>query len=223
MSKKVILDLATINPNVNGIYYNEESYKSALKKFKDENIGSYIKNGYTNKNTNMIISDINIDERTCTVIIPNDEKIDNEFIGFSISANKSNVEKEYNINKINYACLLDERNNDIKTYVPNIYHIITLCGSTKFKKEFIEVQKQLTLLGNIVISVGCFGHSGDTLTMEDKIMLDDMHKRKILMADEIFVIDKNNYIGSSTKSEIEFAKVNNIPISYYSKDKRISF
>ena len=54
-------------------------------------------------------------------------------------------------------------------------------------------------------------------------MLDDMHKRKILMADEIFVIDKNNYIDSSTKSEIEFAKVNNIPISYYSKDKRISF
>ena len=106
-------------------------------------------------------------------------------------------------------------------YVPNIYRVITLCGSTKFKKEFIDVQKQLTLLGYIVISVGCFGHSGDTFSDEDKQMLDDMHKRKILMADEIYVIDKNNYIGESTKSEIKFAKENNKPISYYSKDKRI--
>lgn len=107
-------------------------------------------------------------------------------------------------------------------YIPNIYRVITLCGSTKFKKEFIDVQKQLTLYGYIVISVGCFGHSGDIFSNEDKQMLDDMHKRKILMADEIYVIDKDNYIGESTKSEIKFAKENNKPISYYSKDKRIS-
>lgn len=107
-------------------------------------------------------------------------------------------------------------------YFPKIYRVITLCGSTKFKKEFINVQKQLTLLGYIVISVGCFGHSGDMFSDEDKYMLDDMHKRKILMADEIYVIDKNNYIGESTKSEIEFAKENNIPIRYYSKDTIIN-
>jgi hypothetical protein len=41
------------------------------------------------------------------------------------------------------------------------YKIITLCGSTKFKDEFIAEQKRLTLEGNIVISVGLFGHSGD--------------------------------------------------------------
>lgn len=41
------------------------------------------------------------------------------------------------------------------------YKIITLCGSTKFKEEFIAQQKRLTLGGNIVISVGLFGHSGD--------------------------------------------------------------
>ena len=43
-----------------------------------------------------------------------------------------------------------------------------------------------------------------TLT-KTKEMLDDMHKRKIDMADEIFVINVNGYIGSSTKSEIEYA------------------
>ena len=87
------------------------------------------------------------------------------------------------------------------------YNIITLCGSTKFKDDFIREQKRLTLEGNIVISVGLFGHSGDDEVWTDNVkeMLDDMHKRKIDMADEIFVINKGGYIGSSTKSEIEYA------------------
>ena len=87
------------------------------------------------------------------------------------------------------------------------YKVITLCGSTRFKDEFMQAQKKLTLEGNIVISVGLFGHSGDTevLTEGVKEMLDDMHKRKIDMADEIFVINVGGYIGSSTKSEIAYA------------------
>ena len=96
------------------------------------------------------------------------------------------------------------------------YKIITLCGSTKFKEEFLMEQKRLTLEGNIVISVGLFGHSGDTEAMLDstKEMLDDMHKRKIDMADEIFVINPGNYIGNSTKSEIEYAKKIGKQVSY---------
>ena len=95
------------------------------------------------------------------------------------------------------------------------YPVITLCGSTRFKNEFMMAQKRLTLEGNIVISVGLFGHSGDeevwenmdegTLTKTKK-MLDDMHKRKIDMSDEIFVINKDGYIGDSTRSEIEYAR-----------------
>ena len=94
------------------------------------------------------------------------------------------------------------------------YKVITLCGSTRFKDEFMESQKRLTLEGNIVISVGLFGHAGDAEVWENmdegtltktKEMLDDMHKRKIDMADEIYVINVGGYIGSSTKSEIEYA------------------
>ena len=85
------------------------------------------------------------------------------------------------------------------------YKVITLCGSTRFKEEFERVNRELTLLGNIVISVGAFGHAGDTFTEEQKIMLDDIHKRKIDMADAIYVINKDGYIGSSTKSEIQYA------------------
>ena len=96
------------------------------------------------------------------------------------------------------------------------YKVITLCGSTKFKDDFIREQKRLSLEGNIVISVGMFGHSGDGEVWNDGIkeMLDDMHKRKIDMADEIFVINRNGYIGESTKSEIEYAKKTNKKVNY---------
>ena len=103
------------------------------------------------------------------------------------------------------------------------YKVITLCGSTRFKDEFMEAQKRLTLEGNIVISVGLFGHAGDAEVWENmdegaltktKEMLDDMHKRKIDMADEIYVINVGGYIGSSTKSEIEYAKVTGKGILY---------
>lgn len=103
------------------------------------------------------------------------------------------------------------------------YKVITLCGSTKFKDEFLKVQKDLTLQGNIVISVGLFGHSGDNEVWENmdegtltktKEMLDDMHKRKIDMADEIFVINVNGYIGESTKSEIEYAILTGKIVNY---------
>lgn len=96
------------------------------------------------------------------------------------------------------------------------YKVITLCGSTKFKDDFIREQKRLSLEGNIVISVGMFGHSGDTEVWTDdiKAMLDDMHKRKIDMSDEIFVINKGGYIGESTRSEIEYAIKTNKKVNY---------
>ena len=94
------------------------------------------------------------------------------------------------------------------------YKVITLCGSTRFKDDFERINKMLTLSGNIVISVGCFGHSGDVFTEEQKVMLDDIHKRKIDMADAIYVINKDGYIGASTKSEIEYAKAHNKEVIY---------
>ena len=96
------------------------------------------------------------------------------------------------------------------------YKIITLCGSTKFKEQYLEAQKRLTLEGNIVISVGLFGHSGDdeVWTEGTKAMLDDMHKRKIDLADEIFVVNVGGYIGESTSSEIAYAKSQGKDVKY---------
>ena len=96
------------------------------------------------------------------------------------------------------------------------YKVVTLCGSTRFKEQYMEVQKRLTLEGCIVISVGLFGHSGDdeVWTEGTKEMLDDMHKRKIDMADEVFIINVGGYIGTSTRSEIEYAKMHGKPVHY---------
>ena len=96
------------------------------------------------------------------------------------------------------------------------YKVIPRCGSTKFKEQYLEAQKRLTLEGNIVISVGLFGHSGDdeVWTEGTKAMLDDMHLRKIDMADEIFVINVGGYIGESTRREIAYAKNTGKSVKY---------
>ena len=96
------------------------------------------------------------------------------------------------------------------------YKIITLCGSTRFKEQYMAAQKRLTLEGNIVISVGMFGHSGDAEVWKPgvKEMLDDMHLRKIDLADEIFVINVGGYIGESTKHEIAYAQQTGKKVNY---------
>jgi hypothetical protein len=96
------------------------------------------------------------------------------------------------------------------------YKVITLCGSTKFKELFIAEAKRLTLEGNIVISVGLFGHSGDkeAFDFNTKEMLDDIHKEKIRMSDTIYVINPNGYIGESTMNEIKYAILLNKEIIY---------
>ena len=94
--------------------------------------------------------------------------------------------------------------------------VITLCGSTRFKDQFLEQQKRLTLEGNIVISVGLFGHSGDEEVWKPgmKEMLDKMHLQKIDMADEIFVINVGGYIGESTRREITYSEKTGKTVRY---------
>ena len=97
----------------------------------------------------------------------------------------------------------------------NRYNIITLCGSIKFKDEFLKVQEKLTLEGNIVFTPNFFNNiKKEEITKELKKMLDEMHKQKIDMSDEIYIINVGGYIGDSTKSEIEYAKSKGKKVSY---------
>lgn len=84
--------------------------------------------------------------------------------------------------------------------------IITICGSTRFKKEILDVARDLTLMGHIVLAPFVFHHMEETeFTKEDKIRLDNLHKEKINMSNAIFVVNVNGYIGESTYGEIDWA------------------
>ena len=97
----------------------------------------------------------------------------------------------------------------------NKYNIITLCGSIRFKKEFLEIQEKLTLKENIVFTPNFFNTiKKEDITLEVKEMLDKMHRQKIDLSDEIYVINPGGYIGESTKSEIEYAKRKGKKVSY---------
>jgi hypothetical protein len=113
---------------------------------------------------------------------------------------------------------IEQIDNSKQSMIQN-YKIVTLCGSTRFKEQFMEVQKRLTLEGYIVISVGLFGHSGDNEVWQPgtKEMLDDMHLRKIDLADEIFVINVGGYIGESTRREITYAEKTGKKVNYLEK------
>ena len=97
-------------------------------------------------------------------------------------------------------------------------NIITLCGSSKFKNEFLKVQKELSLKGYLVLSLGLFGHSGDDEAWVKKDLLDRVHKQKIDMSSAIFVIDVDGYVGESTKNEIEYAINRGKTVYFYSHD-----
>lgn len=95
--------------------------------------------------------------------------------------------------------------------------IITLCGSTKFKEQFEKANAFLTLQGNIVISLAFFEQSERfEITEKQAELLGKLHFSKIDISDEIFVIDVDGYIGSSTQKEIEYAKEKGKTIRYYS-------
>lgn len=96
------------------------------------------------------------------------------------------------------------------------YRIITLCGSSKFKSAFREAEKRLTLAGNIILTLGLFGHSGDNEVWEDgvKQMLTDMHWKRIDLSDGIYVLNVGGYIGFSTRNEIEYAKKTGKTVEY---------
>lgn len=99
-------------------------------------------------------------------------------------------------------------------------HIVCLCGSTRFREGFEAANKNETILGHIVLSVGTFPHAETSLSPEEflgrdvKIGLDELHKRKIDLADEILVINVDGYIGSSTRSEIDYALATGKPVRY---------
>lgn len=84
--------------------------------------------------------------------------------------------------------------------------IVCICGSTRFRDEIMEANRQLTLAGVIVLAPALFPHSGDAITGEQKQILDELHLRKIDLADAVLIVDPGGYIGESTSRENAYAR-----------------
>ena len=98
---------------------------------------------------------------------------------------------------------------------------VCLCGSTKFRAEFDAANRELTLAGCIVLAPGVFVHSdGTAIGDAEKTALDALHFAKIDLADEVFVVNVDGYIGTSTANEIAYAAKTGKPIRYLTKEKR---
>lgn len=131
---------------------------------------------------------------------------------------------------LNYIYFMLEKIYDQMSAPKNRPRIVCLCGSTRFIDIFRIANLKETIAGKIVLSIGCDTKSdadllaAGLLTKEIKIQLDELHKRKIDISDEILVLSVDGYIGDSTKSEIEYAKSKGKSIRYWeseanSKDK----
>ncbi len=100
--------------------------------------------------------------------------------------------------------------------------IVCLCGSTRFMEAFQAANLRETLAGRIVLSVGCntksdidiFGNLSPYDAGKLKEKLDELHKRKIDLADEILVLNVDGYVGESTRSEIEYAEEQGKAVRY---------
>ncbi len=94
--------------------------------------------------------------------------------------------------------------------------IITICGSYKYKKEMIEIAEIMTLKENCVLLPNELSRPNkESYSKEEASIIDKMHKEKIKLSDAILVVNVDNYIGTSTKQEIEYAKNLNKEIIYY--------
>ena len=97
--------------------------------------------------------------------------------------------------------------------------VVTLCGSTKYFEECMECNRILTFKNWIVLMCGSWGHSyhkdrESSGVDYSKVKL--LHYYKIKMSNCIVVVsDESNYIGDSTKAEIEFTKYYGLPIFYF--------
>lgn len=100
--------------------------------------------------------------------------------------------------------------------------IVCLCGSGRFREAFDRAEFEETLAGKIVLTIGCNAH--DVARSADlahhKPMLDELHLRKIDLADEVLVLNVGGYIGESTARELAYAREHGKPVRFLEPEER---
>ena len=97
--------------------------------------------------------------------------------------------------------------------------VITFCGSSRFREVFHKLASEYTLMGWIVLMPHCYYENNSRPDLKD--LLVEIHRDMIEMSDAILVVNKNGYIGDSTKEEIKWAEVLHKEIKYYENPPEI--
>lgn len=101
---------------------------------------------------------------------------------------------------------------ELRMAAEGVAKVICICGSTRFSNEIADANRKLTLAGAIIVAPAVFQHRGDAITTDQKRALDELHLKKIDLADAVFVVDPGGYIGESTRREIAHAESTGKPV-----------
>lgn len=91
--------------------------------------------------------------------------------------------------------------------------VITLCGSMRFREELERLEAELTLAGHVVLTPAAPAPSTE-LDVEERARLGRLHLQKVGMADEVLVVNVGDYVGGSTRREIEHARACGVAVSF---------
>lgn len=106
---------------------------------------------------------------------------------------------------------------------PEQQRIIVLCGSTRFKAQWTNVQLMLAAVGHVPIIVEFYHHDiGVNISLQTKRHLDDLHKRKIDISDGVFIVNHQGYVGESTLSELLYAHALGKPIGWLHPEQKLN-
>jgi hypothetical protein len=106
------------------------------------------------------------------------------------------------------------KDKHVKVTVQRKFPVVTLCGSTRYRKEFQDAFYRLEHEGKVVLTVACYKDDPCCKSPEDHSWLDQRHLQKIDLSDEIYVLNRNGYIGESTRREILYAESQGKPVRY---------
>lgn len=122
-------------------------------------------------------------------------------------------------NELHYNRNCVEKHDLVRDFGGPRPRIVCLCGSTRFVDEFNHQRKRLTEAGHIVLAIEvvttqAMSEDPQYVAPALKLRLDELHKRKIDLADYVYVLNVGGYIGDSTRSEIEYAEKIGRPVTY---------
>ena len=113
--------------------------------------------------------------------------------------------------------------NETITLPKDFPGIVCLCGSTRFSDAFHAMGWTLTLEGWIVLSIGVCKHAedhgGEALGKHVAERLDELHLRKIDLAEWVLILNVDGYIGESTAKELQYARSQGKRVTFLEPDK----